>query len=144
MRAARLRNWVRDQALANHLEVAEVFDEGKGTYKFNAPMMGFGAGAFILALHARETASDPACGAYMVEVAPGSSASSSSSTGDVPIDPSSCACRAVGPRSATPWSLGGALFLFALFWRRRGQSIGDCVDQSLGRADGGRHVDVDA
>lgn len=144
MRAARLRNWVRDQALANYLEVAEVFDEGKGTYKFNAPMMGFGAGAFILALHASETASDPACGAYMVEAGPASSASSSSSSGDVPSDPSSCACRTVRPRPATPWSLGGGLFLFGLFWRRRGQLIGDRVDQSFGRADGGRDVDVDA
>ena len=66
-RSDRLSNWVRDQALANYLEVAEVFDEGNGTYKFNSPMLGFGAGAFILARHARDAEPDPACGVYFDE-----------------------------------------------------------------------------
>jgi hypothetical protein len=69
--AARLTSWVRDQALANYLAVSEVFDEGNGTYKFNHPMAGFGAGAFMLAWQARGRAPDPACGAYHGEAGQG-------------------------------------------------------------------------
>ena len=66
-RAARLTDWVGDQAAANYLEMGEVFDEAKGTYKFNSPMIGFGAGAYALALQARGATEDPACGAYFDE-----------------------------------------------------------------------------
>lgn len=66
-RADALVEWVREQALANYLMVAETFDENDGTYKFNTPMLGFGAGAFALAMAHRSggfAADDPACGAY--------------------------------------------------------------------------------
>jgi len=64
-RADRLLAWVRDQAVANYLAVAETFDENEGTYKFNTPMVGFGAGAYALAvLHREGLAVEPACGAY--------------------------------------------------------------------------------
>jgi MYXO-CTERM domain-containing protein len=64
-RADRLMAWVRDQAHANYLSVAETFDENDGTYKFNTPMVGFGAGAYALAvLHREGLVSEPACGAY--------------------------------------------------------------------------------
>lgn len=64
-RADRLMAWVRDQAHANYLSVAETFDENEGTYKFNTPMVGFGAGAFALAvLHREGLVTEPACGAY--------------------------------------------------------------------------------
>ncbi|MCA9662273.1 MAG: glycosyl hydrolase [Myxococcales bacterium] len=69
-RADALIDWVRDQALANYLMVAETFDENDGTYKFNTPMLGFGAGAYSLALVHRAGgfgADDPACGAYYDE-----------------------------------------------------------------------------
>ncbi|HVY45403.1 MAG TPA: glycoside hydrolase family 15 protein, partial [Minicystis sp.] len=47
-RADRLLAWVRKQSLKNYLAVSETYDEGNGTYKFNAPMIGFGAGAWVL------------------------------------------------------------------------------------------------
>lgn len=74
-RSDRLVRWVRDQSLANFLAVAETYDEETGKYKFNAPMVGFGSGAFTLALFARDgVLVDPACGAYFVE--PGGSGGS--------------------------------------------------------------------
>lgn len=71
-RSDRLLAWVRDQSLANYLEVAETYDENAGTYKFNAPMMGFGAGAYMLALAARTAPEDPACGVYFEDGVGGS------------------------------------------------------------------------
>ncbi len=67
-RSDELLEWVRAQAEANYLMVAETFDENDGTYKFNTPMLGFGAGAYILALaHRAMPMADPACGAYFDE-----------------------------------------------------------------------------
>jgi MYXO-CTERM domain-containing protein len=67
--ADRLIEWVRRQATVNYLEVAETYDESSGAYKFNAPMVGFGAGAWILAAsHAKAVYTvEPACGAYYPE-----------------------------------------------------------------------------
>ena len=67
-RSDRLVHWVRDQSLANFLAVSETYEENTGHYKFNAPMVGFGAGVFTLALFARDgVLTDPACGAYYPE-----------------------------------------------------------------------------
>jgi MYXO-CTERM domain-containing protein len=66
-RADRLIKWVREQSLANYMAFAETYDESTGVYKFNAPMIGFGAGAFTLALAAAGAPADPACGAYFDE-----------------------------------------------------------------------------
>lgn len=66
-RAQKLVDWTTQQSLTNFLEVAETYDENTGTYKFNAPMLGFGAGAYILALTARGGTSDPACGDHFDE-----------------------------------------------------------------------------
>ncbi|MEZ4300944.1 MAG: glycoside hydrolase family 15 protein [Polyangiaceae bacterium] len=64
-RSDRLVHWVRDQSLANFLAVAETYEENTGHYKFNAPMVGFGSGAYALALFARDgVLTDPACGEY--------------------------------------------------------------------------------
>lgn len=77
-RADALVEWVRDQAGANYWMPAETFDETSGVYKFNAPMLGFGAGAYVLALAQRAgQLSDPACGAYFDE---GGGATSGSDT----------------------------------------------------------------
>ena len=76
-RADALTNWVLDQALANFLMVAETFDENDGTYKFNTPMLGFGAGAYTLSLaHRAGMFNEPACGAYYAEE-PGETSSTS-------------------------------------------------------------------
>jgi MYXO-CTERM domain-containing protein len=66
-RAKKLVDWTTNQSLANYLEVAETYDENSGVYKFNSPMLGFGAGAYILALASRTEPSDPACGAHFDE-----------------------------------------------------------------------------
>ncbi|MCS6901468.1 MAG: MYXO-CTERM sorting domain-containing protein, partial [Myxococcales bacterium] len=66
-RAKKLVDWTTNQSLANYLEVAETYDENTGVYKFNSPMLGFGAGAYILALASRTEPSDPACGAHFDE-----------------------------------------------------------------------------
>ncbi len=64
-RSDRLLAWVRNQSLLNYLAIAETYDEGSGKYKFNAPMVGFGAGAYALALAERTAQLDgAACGAY--------------------------------------------------------------------------------
>lgn len=81
-RSDELIDWVRDQSLLNYLAVSETYDEGTGVYKFNAPMVGFGAGAFALALAARSDKPDPACGAYLDEsTMMGSGGGGGSSTG---------------------------------------------------------------
>jgi MYXO-CTERM domain-containing protein len=82
-RSEALIEWVRDQALANYLMVAETFEENDGTYKFNTPMVGFGAGAFALALAHRSGefgAEDPACGAYFLEEDEGETSTSGGET----------------------------------------------------------------
>ena len=48
VRADRLLHWVRDQSLANYLAISETYDPQTGKYKFNAPMVGFGAGVYAL------------------------------------------------------------------------------------------------
>jgi hypothetical protein len=74
-RSDRLYKWVREQTLANYLEVSETYDESTGVYKFNAPMIGFGAGAWALALAGRDAPADPACGAYYDESGTGTGGS---------------------------------------------------------------------
>lgn len=117
-RSDRLSNWVRDQALANYLEVAEVFDEGKGTYKFNSPMLGFGAGAFILARHARSAEVDPACGAYYDEGDDGSGGAGGGLPSPVapPVD-EGCSCQLPSQRSGHSW-LGTVVVALAMLRRR--------------------------
>jgi hypothetical protein len=67
-RSDRLLDWIVKQSNQNYLEVAETYDETSGVYKFNSPMVGFGAGAYILALAQRGGLNEePACGAYFDE-----------------------------------------------------------------------------
>jgi len=64
-RADTLLAWVRDQSLANYLAIGETYDPVTADYTNNAPMVGFGAGAWIAALAHREGAPiGPACGEY--------------------------------------------------------------------------------
>ena len=47
--------------------LAETYDEVSGAWKFNAPMVGFGAGAWVLAMaHRGGVEIAPACGEYEV------------------------------------------------------------------------------
>lgn len=67
-KADQLLAWVTAHAAANAGIVPETFDEASGAWKFNAPMVGFGAGAYALALAQRAAGTtDPACGAFFAE-----------------------------------------------------------------------------
>lgn len=64
-RSDAILQWVTAQTLANFGMVAETYDRDNGTYAFNTPMLGFGAGAYALALAHRDGAGvEPACGEY--------------------------------------------------------------------------------
>jgi len=68
LRGSRLKPATRShttaQAAANAGVIPETYDETSGAWKFNAPMIGFGAGAYLLSLGPPE---EPACGAYFDE-----------------------------------------------------------------------------
>jgi hypothetical protein len=109
-RADALTEWVLQQSLTNYLMVAETYDEVAGTYKFNTPMLGFGAGAFALALaHRAGGFADPACGAYFDEGEPpattgdestGEPTTGAASTGEpTGAPPTSSSTSAPGPGS---------------------------------------------
>lgn len=67
-RADALLGWIRGHAVANADLIPETFDETSGAWKFNAPMVGFGAGVWVLALAQRGGAAiEPACGAFFDE-----------------------------------------------------------------------------
>jgi GH15 family glucan-1,4-alpha-glucosidase len=67
-RADAVLDWVTNNAAANAGIIPETFDETTGAWKFNAPMVGFGAGAYVLALAQRAAGTiDPACGAFFDE-----------------------------------------------------------------------------
>lgn len=105
-RADQILDWVRTQSLKNAGAVAETYDESSGVYKFNAPMIGFGAGAWVLALQQRASGDqNPACGAWYNETdlpsdggtpADGGAPSTDAGHVDVPRDPMAegCGCGA--------------------------------------------------
>jgi uncharacterized membrane protein YgcG len=70
-RADALLAWTTARSAANAGVVPETYDETTGAWKFNAPMIGFGAGAYVLALAQRAAGPiDPACGAFFDETVP--------------------------------------------------------------------------
>jgi hypothetical protein len=136
-RSDRLLAWVQSQSLINYLAVAETYDEGTGKYKFNAPMLGFGAGAYALALAARAgVLVDPACGAYYIEgpdgaggAAPSSSSGSGATTGsggsgDGDGEGGGCGCRYQSGPFAGALSLSVSALAIALLSLRRARARG--------------------
>jgi hypothetical protein len=95
-------DWVTTQAKANADLIPETFDEATGAWKFNAPMAGFGAGAYVLALaHRAGVAIDPACGSFASETTlPDAGISATDAGAGAPADagaeapqpPSGCGC----------------------------------------------------
>lgn len=69
--AGAVLDWMTGRSAANYLAIAETYDS-LGNYTNNAPMVGFGPGAWILAIHLREglRSVEPACGAYPLEPDP--------------------------------------------------------------------------
>ncbi|WP_437928512.1 glycoside hydrolase family 15 protein [Sorangium sp. So ce291] len=142
-RSDRLIRWVLDQSAANYLAIAETYDEASGVYKFNVPMIGFGAGVYALALAARDgLVVGPACGAYFDEgAASGSGAgggpASGSGAGGGPAsggggagggdggsdggaeDDAGCGCQLAPAEGAAPWRLLAAAAAAAGLARRR-------------------------
>lgn len=100
-RADELLAWTLAQSQANFLAVAETYEETTGVWKFNAPMIGFGAGAFALALEHRAMDVDgPACGAYYDEDA-------SSDAGIPPMPPADAGAVSDGGTVEPPPAPGG-------------------------------------
>jgi len=62
-----LFTWNTDQAVDNFGELSELHDATTADYAGASPMVGFGAGAYIIALTDRGTPVVPACGAFAVE-----------------------------------------------------------------------------
>jgi GH15 family glucan-1,4-alpha-glucosidase len=86
LRGSRLkatRAFTTAQAAANAGVIPETYDENTGAWKFNAPMIGFGAGAYLLALGAPES---PACGAYWEDLQAGTDAGTGGEDGGVAVD----------------------------------------------------------
>ena len=54
--AQAIEDWITEQALANHLIIPELMDPDTAAYAGPAPMMGFGSGLYVLALHNRTVA----------------------------------------------------------------------------------------
>jgi hypothetical protein len=65
--ASSLFAWNVDQAGDNFGELSELHDPVTADYAGQSPMVGFGAGAYLLRLYDRGTASTPTCGAFAAE-----------------------------------------------------------------------------
>lgn len=64
-RSEAILDWIRRQAESNYLMVAETFNATTGVYENNTPMLGFGAGAWSLAMAHRDGRfTDAACGEF--------------------------------------------------------------------------------
>lgn len=64
-RADAMLEWILAQSQANYLMVAETFNATTGVYENNTPMLGFGAGAWALAMaHRAGDYQDAACGEF--------------------------------------------------------------------------------
>jgi GH15 family glucan-1,4-alpha-glucosidase len=55
-KAQALEDWVTNQAMENHLIIPELMEPATAAYAGPAPMMGFGAGAYVLAMNNRSKA----------------------------------------------------------------------------------------
>ncbi len=80
-----LFQWNVDQASDNFYELSELHDPVTADYAGQSPMVGFGAGAYLLRLYDRGAPDTPTCGAYASEPAnpgdAGPDASGGASTG---------------------------------------------------------------
>ena len=61
--------WNVDQAGDNYGELSELHDPVTADYAGQSPMVGFGAGAYLLALYDRGKPGSPTCGAFASEPA---------------------------------------------------------------------------
>jgi uncharacterized protein (TIGR03382 family) len=136
-KAQALEDWVTNQAVANHLIIPELMEPATAAYAGPAPMMGFGAGAYVIAMNNRETAnadcdeaSHPTCNEVLgldtgepedTDEPPPETPeeeeepADTGDTGGVPTAEKGCGCAAT---SLAP-SLPGLLLLLPWLVRRR-------------------------
>ncbi|MCC7540782.1 MAG: hypothetical protein IT379_31485, partial [Deltaproteobacteria bacterium] len=121
--AEALLGWITDQALLNYGLIPELMHRDTAGYQGSVPMVGFGAGAYILALAARSAPgryeADPACFA--------DTGSGSSPLLDAPADAdgsSAGGCSAVGGDSALGWWTLLVLAFVPRARRRRPRKLG--------------------
>lgn len=98
--AAAIEAWITDQAALNHNTIPELFDPDDGNYAGPAPMLGFGAGAYVWGMNQRAgiDAEGPA----------------GDDTGEIEDRPCGCAARA--DRGVSLWA--GLLLVAVLAVRR--------------------------
>lgn len=121
-----LLTWITAQGTLNYGLIAELHDRVSGDYRGEVPMVGFGAGAYIVALAERSagTAAMPACGEWPVETPDvpdaGDGGDDATDAGD-PARPAAggCACRLGGVGRGS--GVVGAAILAVLGLRRRGR-----------------------
>ncbi|MCD6498282.1 MAG: hypothetical protein J7M25_08310 [Deltaproteobacteria bacterium] len=137
--ATDLLHWVTDQSSLNYDLVSELYDASSADYQGEAPMVGFGAGAFILAAGAvaADRQPEPSCGAYASESDAGLDGSVAGDGGardgavedDGGSDGSTggggggggCSCHAEGGPGGLAWWMLAALMWMALIRRRGGR-----------------------
>jgi len=88
--------WNEAQAAENFGEFAELHDRATADYAGETPMAGLGAGAFLLALHDRGLAVEPACGVFADENPLAPDGGSAPDAGDGGAPPASDDRRPVG------------------------------------------------
>jgi MYXO-CTERM domain-containing protein len=128
-----LLDWVLAQSRENRYLMGELFCRGtvdcpqRGDYRGSVPMIGFGPGAYLIALETRANPETPICCADPSTIAPGlSDPERTTGLPDPDPDPdpdgttaedSGCSCRAGGNRA--PGGFEWVLFPLALMLLRR-------------------------
>ena len=73
--------WNVDQASDNYGELSELHDPVRADYAGQSPMVGFGAGAYLLALYDRGKPPSPTCGDFAEDPAASDDAGSDANVG---------------------------------------------------------------
>jgi MYXO-CTERM domain-containing protein len=89
-----IRTWLEGQARENDLMFSELHEANSGAYAGSIPMIGFGAGAYLVALSG-EGVAEAACGSYAVEPLAPISDGGTGADGGVGPDGGSCAAGLV-------------------------------------------------
>ncbi|MEO6420429.1 MAG: glycoside hydrolase family 15 protein [Polyangiaceae bacterium] len=131
--------WNVDQATENFLELSELHDRTTADYAGESPMVGFGAGAYVLAIAERGVPVTPTCDAFasepgepiadagpdaaMVGTSDGGPASSPADSGppvsgDV-TQPGGCGCVSAGARTNGTGAVVSLLGVLGFFLRKR-------------------------
>jgi len=142
-----LLNWVTDQSSFNYDLISELYDSNTADYQGEAPMVGFGAGAFILASEAvaADRQPTPSCGVYASESDAGLDGSvvadggggDGATTNDGGLDGATdggggggCGCHAGGTPIGFGWLAMAIVMLTALIRRWTRGPDGRCMKET--------------